>query len=72
VMFGHLTNLQKAIDKTNEHYNKLVGSVERSVLPQARRIDELGAAGSKKIPEALAEVETNPRVLDVPEASQAT
>jgi len=69
VMFGHMINLQKAIDKTNEHYNKLVGSVERSVLPQARRIDELGAAGSKKAPDALPTVDVHPRLLDVPEAA---
>lgn len=69
VMFSHLSNLHKAIGKTNEHYNKLVGSLERNVLPQARRMDELGAAGSKKTPDALPEVEINPRLLDVPEAA---
>jgi DNA recombination protein RmuC len=69
VMLEHVARMGGAIDKTNEHYNKLVGSIERSVLPQARRFEQLEADGPKKAPEALPPIETNPRTLDAPEAA---
>jgi DNA recombination protein RmuC len=48
---AHLQRLGKAIDSTVESYNKLVGSVDRQVLPQARRFEELGAGSEKEVGE---------------------
>lgn len=40
-MGQHLARLGKAIDSASDAYNKTVGSLERNVLPQARRFAEL-------------------------------
>ncbi|MDN5559570.1 MAG: DNA recombination protein RmuC, partial [Ruaniaceae bacterium] len=41
VMGGHLARLGKAIDSASDTYNKTVGSLERNVLPEARRFSAL-------------------------------
>ncbi|WP_428388703.1 DNA recombination protein RmuC [Mucisphaera sp.] len=46
----HLTKLGKSIDATITTYNKLVGSIDRQVLPQARRFENLGANSEKSLP----------------------
>lgn len=51
VALKHLSNLGKAVDKTVEHYNKLVGSMESQVYTQAKRFEELGANSSKSLEE---------------------
>lgn len=40
----HLAKLGSSIDSAVENYNKLVGSIESSVFPAARRFEQLGAA----------------------------
>lgn len=40
-MGSHLANVGKAIDRASDAYNKTVGSLERTVLPQARRFASL-------------------------------
>ncbi len=72
VMFGHLGNLHKAIGKTNDHFNKLVGSLESNVLPQARRFEQMGAASSRQIKQNLPRIEVTPRPLSAPEAVPAS
>lgn len=62
-MFGHLSNLGKAVDKTIEHYNKFVGSLESQVLVQAKRMEDLGVKSQKELPETLPIIETVPRAL---------
>jgi DNA recombination protein RmuC len=59
--FSHVGNLGKAVGSTVSHFNKLVGSLETSVLPQARRFLELGADSPKELPAQLEPVETLPR-----------
>lgn len=41
VFTGHLARLGKSIDATVTAWNKAVGSYERSLLPQGRRLEEL-------------------------------
>lgn len=43
---GHVSNLGYQLSKTTDTYNSLVGSLESSVLPQARRFNELGVEGT--------------------------
>jgi DNA recombination protein RmuC len=67
VFAGHYADLKRHLQKTVESYNSSVGSLERSVLPQARRFRALGATTAAELPE-IGEVETALRSLDVPEA----
>jgi len=41
VMGGHVADLGKAVDMVVKKYNGFVGSLERNVLPQARKFGEL-------------------------------
>ena len=42
----HLEGIRKGLDKASTSYNAAVGSWDSRVLPSARRLKELGAAGS--------------------------
>jgi DNA recombination protein RmuC len=54
VLIDHIVNLGKALHGTISHYNKTIGSLESSFLPQARKINILSQAYTKKqIPETL-------------------
>ena len=59
--FEHFSRLSAAIGSTVTHFNKLVGSLEAKVLPQARRFKELGADSHKSLPEQLDQIDTIPR-----------
>ncbi|WP_022900581.1 DNA recombination protein RmuC [Humibacter albus] len=56
----HIDKLGRAIKGTVNDYNKFVGSLERQVLPSARK---LGALDESKIIPALSGVEESPREL---------
>ena len=45
----HFADVGDHLAKSVQAYNRAVGSLERRVLPQARRFQTLGAAGSKEI-----------------------
>jgi DNA recombination protein RmuC len=47
----HLEKVGAALGRATEAYNDAVGSIERSVLPGARRFKDLGAAVGDDIPE---------------------
>lgn len=50
--FGeHLDRLGRALGQSVDNYNRAVGSLERQVLPSARRFNELGVQTKKRIPE---------------------
>jgi DNA recombination protein RmuC len=64
---GHLTNLGGRLNKAVESYNAAVGSLERSVLPQARRFAELGATSDPPLAsldpiDLLARAPANPEI----------
>ena len=63
---GHLVGVGKGLDRAVESYNRAVGSLERSVLPAARRFKELGAATGEEIP-VLDGVERMTRTIVIPE-----
>ena len=50
-MAEHIQDVGGDLNKAVGSYNKAVGSLERMVLPAARRFKELGVGGNKQIPE---------------------
>ncbi len=68
---SHLSRLGKQLESSVKAYNSAVGSLERKVLPGARKFVELGVQARKPI-ETLTEVETAAReVSSVSEESAA-
>lgn len=62
-MSHHFTRLGDAIEKTVAAYNQTVGSLERNVIPSARKFKELRPASAEQLGTAR-EVENVPRSLD--------
>ncbi len=61
VMGNHICDLGKSIDRTVRTYNAFIGSIEGSVMPQARKFTELEVEGTQgELPE-LGPVETETR-----------
>lgn len=59
---SHLNKVGRQLGSSVEHYNKAVGSLERSVLPGARKFVELGVHAKKDL-EKLESLEPVPRTL---------
>ncbi len=59
---GHLSQLGQRLNKAVESYNSAVGSLERQVMPQARRFPELGVTPDAPLQqlEPLAQVTRKP------------
>lgn len=68
VFTGHYAELRKHLGKAVDTFNKSVGSLERNVLPQARKFRELGATTADHL-EDVGLVETALRVLDTRDVS---
>ncbi len=63
--FGeHLARLGRQLGQSVESYNKAVGSLERQVLPSARRFPEMGISVKKPI-EELNPLESIPRSVEI-------
>jgi len=60
---GHLSKLGRQLGSSVDAYNSAVGSLERSVLPGARKFVEMGVSSRKDIDE-LNPIETSPRHLE--------
>lgn len=59
---GHMNRVGKQLASSVEHYNKAVGSLERSVLPGARKFVELGVHEKREI-EKLDTLDPVPRTM---------
>jgi DNA recombination protein RmuC len=59
---GHMNTMGRQLARSVEHYNKAVGSLERSVLPGARKFVELGVHEKREI-EKLDTLEPVPRTM---------
>jgi len=46
----HMVKVGSSLDKSVEHYNKAIGSLERQVFPNARKFKELGIETRKTMP----------------------
>jgi DNA recombination protein RmuC len=62
-MGGHIVDMGDNLNKTVKKYNAFVGSLEGSVMPQARRFNELEVEGTAEEIEPLEAIETEPREL---------
>jgi DNA recombination protein RmuC len=59
---GHMNRVGRQLASSVDHYNKAVGSLERNVLPGARKFVELGIHEKKQI-EELAALDPVPRTM---------
>lgn len=59
---SHMNRVGRQLASSVENYNKAVGSLERNVLPGARKFTELGVSGKKEI-DKLDSVEPIPRTM---------
>lgn len=59
---GHMNKMGRQLHSSVEHYNRAVGSLERKVLPGARKFSELGISPKKEI-EQLEPLESLPRTI---------
>lgn len=62
-MGGHIVQVGAGLGRAVEHYNKFVGSLEGSVMPQARRFNELAVEGTHEALPELRPIEIEPRHL---------
>jgi len=62
----HFEKMRKGLVQANEAYNEAVGSLERRVLPQARKFEEMGAASGDTIA-ALEPIDQQPRMVTAQE-----
>jgi DNA recombination protein RmuC len=71
---GHLARTGKQLSSAVDAYNSAVGSLERQVLPGARRFTELGAATGEPVPtpEPIERLVRAPAVSDAGSLSDAT
>ena len=64
-MGTHVSKLGRSLDTAVRSFNETVGSLERQVLPQARRFEQHGITGIA--PPELTPIERQTRVLSAPE-----
>lgn len=64
VMGGHIEKLGKSLNSAVENYNKMNGSLERKVLPAARKFEALGVAPSNKQLPEMAKIENSANLPD--------
>jgi len=66
---GHFVKLRRSLDTAVGSFNEAVGSLERNVLPAARRFSELGVPAKDDIP-PLEPIERSTRTLQAPELAE--
>ena len=60
-MADHIVRCGDALGRSVQHYNQLVGSLEHSVMPQARRFNELEVEGTATQLPLLRQIEVQTR-----------
>jgi DNA recombination protein RmuC len=68
LMVSHFNSLGSDLDKCVNTYNKAVGSLERRVLPSARKFEDLGVIikGKNNIPK-ITPIDNKPRTMEIEE-----
>lgn len=67
VYLGHVDNVSRRMSSVVDAHNKAVGSLEHSVLPEARRFPELGAVAADRVLPETREVTREVRSMRAPE-----
>lgn len=63
VFVEHLNKLGRSLGQSIAHYNKAVGSLERQVLPAARRFPEMGVNAKKEL-ESIETIDEAARMIE--------
>jgi DNA recombination protein RmuC len=75
-MTSHIERCGDALGKSVKHFNQFMGSLEHSVMPQARRFNELEVEGTAAELPTLEHIDIEPRQLrsdrDLPEIPSAS
>lgn len=69
-MVSHATKFGSSLEATINHFNGFVGSIERSVLPQARRFRDLEIEGTNNEIPVVNQIDVVARELRAPELMQ--
>jgi len=67
----HLEGVGGSLETAVRRYNDFVGSLERQVMPAARRFEELGAKSAKTMPAELPNIEILVREPKLPAPGEA-
>ncbi|KAA9393717.1 DNA recombination protein RmuC [Kocuria coralli] len=70
-MGGHLSRMGGSLRRSVEQYNQLVGSLERRVLPTARKLNDLDPTTAADDRLETTAVEVQPQAITAPELLQA-
>lgn len=62
-MTSHIERCGDSLSKSVKHFNQFIGSLEHSVMPQARRFNELEVEGTATEVPALETIDVDPRLL---------
>jgi DNA recombination protein RmuC len=62
-MADHIARCGDSLDRSVQHYNQFIGSLEHSVMPQARRFNELEVEGTSDEIPLLRQIELQARAL---------
>lgn len=60
ILSSHAERLGKNLEASVDSYNRFLGSMERSVMPSAKRLAELGIESGRAVPD-IAPLESSPR-----------
>lgn len=60
ILTSHAERLGKNLEASVDSYNRFLGSMERSVMPSAKRLAELGIESGRAVPE-ISPLESSPR-----------
>ncbi len=69
ILVKHISGIGAGLKNATMNYNDAVGSMERMLLPAARRFRDLGAASGKDI-SILAEISVTPNSVKAPELAE--
>ena len=64
---GRMEDVGRSLRQAVDRYNRSVGTLERGVLPSARKLEGLGVVSANEAIPQLEPVETEPRSLQAPE-----
>ena len=68
---GRMEDVGKSLRQAVDRYNRGVGTLERQVLPSARKLEGLGVVSTSEAIPPLEQLETEPRTLQAPELAES-